>query len=125
MLYRLVPLASRSRDHTTSGRFWPFRVIKTVGNGTAVMCPVVGPGHWMTLVFNEIGTIARRRSIQQNKRLRFIGLCPRYIPGVGRQYESENISGYVTRRITKVSGIVAADEPGPWPEAFRYLTKGN
>ena len=46
MPYRLVLLASRSRDHTTSGlAFWRFRVIQTVGNGTAVMSPVVGHGH--------------------------------------------------------------------------------
>jgi len=64
------------------------------------------------------------RSIQQNKRLRFIGFCPRYIPGAGGPYENENISGYVARRVTKISGIVAGDEPGPWTEDFRYLTKG-
>jgi len=53
------------------------------------------------------------RSIQQNKRLRFIGFCPPLIPEAGGQYESENISGCVARRFTKVSGIVAGDEPGP------------
>jgi len=26
-------------------RFWPFGVIKTVGNGTMVISPVVGHGH--------------------------------------------------------------------------------
>jgi len=65
------------------------------------------------------------RSIQQNKRLRFIGFCPYIYPGAGGQYESENISGYVSGRFAKVSGIVAGDEPGPWAEDFRYLTKGN
>jgi len=64
------------------------------------------------------------RSIQQNKRLRFIGFCPPLIPGAGGQYEIENISGCVARRFTKISGIVAGDEPGPRPEDFRYLTKG-
>jgi len=62
--------------------------------------------------------------IQQNKRLRFIGLCHYTYPGAGGQYESENIFGYVARRFTKISGIVAGDEPGQWPEDFRYLTKG-
>jgi len=52
------------------------------------------------------------RSIQQNKRLRFIGFCPVCTPGAGGPYESENISGYVARRVTKISGIVAGDEPG-------------
>jgi len=65
------------------------------------------------------------RSIQQNKRLRFIGFCHPLFPGAGGQYEIENISGYVARRFTKISGIVAGDEPGLLPEAFRYLTKGN
>ena len=59
------------------------------------------------------------------KRLRFIGFCRRYIPGAGGPYESENISGCVARKITRISGIVAGDEPGPWTEDFRYLTKGN
>ena len=91
--YRLVPLASRSRDHTTSGlAFLAF----------PSHSPVVGHGHvgekW--------------------------GLCQRLIPGAGGQYESENISGCVARRFTKVSGFVAGDEPGPWPEDFPYLTKG-
>ena len=43
MPYRLVPLPSRSRDHTTSGlAFWPLGVIKTVRNGAFVMSTVVG-----------------------------------------------------------------------------------
>ena len=45
-------------------------------------------------------------------------------PGAGGQYESENISVSVARRFTKISGFVAGDEPGPWTEDFRYLTKG-
>jgi len=52
------------------------------------------------------------RSIQQNKRLRFIGFCHYISTGAGGQYESENISGYVARRFTKISGIVAGVEPG-------------
>jgi len=32
---------------------------------------------------------------------------------------------YVARRFTKISGIVAGDEPGAWAAALRYLTKGN
>ena len=47
------------------------------------------------------------RSIQQNKRLRFIGLCHYTYPGAGGQFESENISGCVARRSTEISGIVA------------------
>ena len=65
------------------------------------------------------------RSIQQNKRLRFIGFGHYTYPGAGGQYEIENISGYVARRVTKISGIVAGVEPGQQPEDFRYLTKGN
>jgi len=53
------------------------------------------------------------RSIQQNKRLRFIGFCQVCTPGAGGQYESENIYGCVARRFTIISGIVAGDEPGP------------
>ena len=37
---------------------------------------------------------------------------PSLIPGAGGLYESENISGYVARIVTIVSGIVAGDEPG-------------
>jgi len=47
------------------------------------------------------------RSIQQNKRLRFIGFGRYTYHGAGGQYESENISGFVARRFTKISGIVA------------------
>jgi len=64
------------------------------------------------------------RSIQQNKRLRFIGFGHYTYPGAGGQFESENISGCVARRFTKISVVVAGDEPGPWTEDFRYLTKG-
>jgi len=64
------------------------------------------------------------RSIQQNKRLRFIGFCPPLYLGAGIQYESENISGCVARRFTKISGIVAGVEPGPWADALKFLTKG-
>jgi len=46
------------------------------------------------------------RSIQQNKRLRFIGFCRYTYPGAGGQYEIENISGNVARRFTKISRIV-------------------
>jgi len=63
-------------------------------------------------------------SIQPNKRLRFIGFSRRSYHGAGGQFESENISGCVARRFTKISGIVAGDEPGPWTEYCRYLTKG-
>ena len=45
-------------------------------------------------------------------------------PVLGGQFEIDNISGYVARRVTKVSGIVAGYEPGPQPEVFQYLTKG-
>jgi len=51
--------------------------------------------------------------------------CPYTYPGAGGQYEIDNISGYVARRFTKMSGIVAGDEPGALPEDFRHLTKGN
>ena len=54
------------------------------------------------------------RSIQQNKRLRFIGLCHYTYHGAGGQFESENISGCVARRFTKISGIVVGDKPGLW-----------
>ena len=64
------------------------------------------------------------RSIQQNKRLRFIGFGQPLYLGAGGQFESENISGYVARRVTKISGIVAGDEPGPCTEGFRPLTRG-
>jgi len=64
-------------------------------------------------------------AIQQNKRLRFIGFCPYTYPGAGGQYESENISGCVARRVTKISGIVAGVEPGPCTEELRPLTKGK
>ena len=53
------------------------------------------------------------RSIQQNKRLRFIGFCHYTYPGAGGQFEIDNISGCVARRFTKISWIVAGDEPGP------------
>ena len=65
------------------------------------------------------------RSIQQNKRLRFIGFGHYTYHGAGGQYEIENISGCVVRKFTKISGIVAGDEPGPWPEEFQYLIRGN
>ena len=64
------------------------------------------------------------RSIQQNKRLRFIGFGRYTYPGAGGQFESENISGYVARRVTKISGIVAGIEPGPWAAALRNLSRG-
>ena len=50
------------------------------------------------------------RSIQQNKRLRFIGFCQPLYLGAGGQFESENISGCVARRFTKISDIVAGLE---------------
>ena len=44
--YRLVPLASRSRDHTTSGlAFLAHRSSKTVDKAAMVISPVVGLGH--------------------------------------------------------------------------------
>ena len=46
MPYRLVPLATRSRDHTTSGlAFLAFRSSKTVDKSAMVISPVVGHGH--------------------------------------------------------------------------------
>ena len=79
-------------------------------------------GHGVARVdsdYAECGGVSNRIN-----RLRFIGLCPPIIPGAGGQYESENISGFVARRFTKISEIVAGLEPGPWAEDFRYLTKG-
>ena len=44
--YRLVPLPSRSRDHTTSGlAFLPPRTSKTADTAAVVISPAVGHGH--------------------------------------------------------------------------------
>jgi len=124
MPYRLVLLASRSRDHTTSGlAFLAFRSHKNrrkryhgdiSGRGTWARWGKNGGPYWGSRRCpRRLRSRRVWRSIQQNKRLRFIGLCPYTYPGAGGQFESENISGCVARRFTKISGIVAGDEPGP------------
>ena len=126
--YRLVPLPSRSRDHTTSGlAFLAFRSHTDVhGRGTGRRSWVEGGPYWGSRRCpRRLRPRRVWRSIQQNKRLRFIGLWQPLFPGAGGQFESENISGYVARRFTKISDIVAGVEPCPWAEDFRYLTKGN
>ena len=134
--YRLVPLPSRSRNHTTSGLAFlaPHSDTNRRKQGRG---PFLGRETWKLLRQNGAPYWGSRRcprrlrsrrvwrSIQQNKRLRFIGFCPPLYLGAGGQYESENISGYVARRFARISAIVAADEPGQWTEDFRYLTKGN
>jgi len=124
MPYRLVPLPSRSRGNTTSGlAFLAFRSHKNrrkryhgnvPGRGTWARWGKNGGPYWGSRRCpRRLRPRRVWRSIQQNKRLRFIGLCPRYIPGAGGPCESENISGCVARRYTKISGIVAGDELGP------------
>jgi len=95
-----------------------------VGHGHAgeKMGPRTG-GHGVARVDSdhaECGGVSNRIN-----RLRFIGLCHYTYHGAGGQYEIENISGCVVRKFTKISGIVAGDEPGPWPEEFQYLIRGN
>jgi len=135
MPYRLVPLASRSRDHTTSGlAFLAFQshinrrkrgICDFNGRGTGPRSWVEGGPYWGSRRCpRRLRSRRVWRSIQQNKRLRFIGFCQPLIPEAGAQFESENISGYVARRFTKISDVVAGVEPGPWAEDFRYLTKG-
>jgi len=133
--YRLVPLPSRSRNHTTSGLAFlaphsdtnrrkqgrgPF-----LGRKTCALLRQNGAPYWGSRRCpRRLRSRRVWRSIQPNKRLRFIGFGRRSYHGAGGQFESENISGSVARRFTKISGIVAGDEPGPWTEYFRYLTKG-
>ena len=99
-----------------------------------VISPVVGHGHVGVKMGARTGGhgVARVDSDHAEcggvsnriNSLRFIGFCHYTYPGAGGQYEIENISGYVARRFTKISEVVAGDEPGTWPEDFRYLTKG-
>ena len=114
-------------------RFWPFGVIKTVGNGALVMSPVVGHGHsgrkWgpvlgATALPASTPTTPSVEEYPTDKLTPIYRFLPCTYTWAGGQYESENISGYVSRRVTKISEIVAGLEPGPWPEDFRYLTKG-
>ena len=133
--YRLVPLPCRSRDHTTSGLAFLASQSDT-NRRKQGLGPFLGRETWALLRQNGAPYWGSRRcprrlrsrrvwrSIQQNKRLRFIGLCHYTYPGAGGQFEIDNISGCLARRFTKVSGVVAGLEPGPWPEDFRYLTKG-
>ena len=135
MPYRFLPLPSRSRDHTTSGlAFLAFRGHKNRRKRGPSCFPrsrdmpkvgSMGAPYWGSRRCpRRLRSRRVWRSIQQNKRLRFIGFCQPLIPEAGAQFESENISGCIARRFTKISAIVAVDEPGQWPEDFRYLTKG-
>ena len=74
-------------------RFWPFGVIKTVGNGTTVMSPVVGHGHAGEKMGPRTGGhgVARVDSDHAEcggvsnriNRLRFIGFCHYHTLGPG------------------------------------------
>ena len=88
-------------------RFWRFRVIQTVGKAAIMMSSVVGHGEGACLGPPSAGALTPSTPILQG------------------QYESENISGCVARRSTEISGIVAGDEPGPWADGLKFLTKGN
>jgi len=154
MPYRLVPLPSRSRDHTTSGlaflafrchknhrklekwRFlrsrdvpvwlcWRFGVIKTVAKKGHGAFPVRGTCQKLGLWGPRTG--GHGVTTLQGAYTSFQSHMPqcRVLPPGDFNYIASRITGYVSHTFTKVSGPVAGEKPSPWPEAFRHLTKGN
>jgi len=126
MPYRLVPLPSRSRDHTTSGlAFLAFRGHKNRRKKGHGAFPVRGTCQKLGLWGPRTG--GHGVTTLQGAYTSFQSHMPqcRVLPPGDFNYIASRITGYVSHTFTKVSGPVAGEKPSPWPEAFRHLTKGN